>query len=222
MNKCDAFGVDRTEETENSSDGVPRPQAAMPRGLLGRLMGHVMAVLNSDMERRAVDLLTLRSGDQLLAIGFGPGVGVTHAANEIHDRGVAGVDPSPVMLAQAQRRVRRASRTADLRLGTASQLPWPDRSFHAVVSANNVQFWNLPEDLQEVHRVLAAQGRFAIAVHASMLARRLGASSPQDASERLATIVSDAGFLITRSEVEQARTGLAIYVLAAVPDPAPH
>jgi arsenite methyltransferase len=100
---------------------------------------------------------------------------------------IAGVDPSPVMLAQAQRRVRHAGRTADLRLETASQPRCPDRSFDAVVSVNNVQLWNLPDDLQEVRRVLTWEARLAVAVHASMLARRLGASSPQDASERLAT-----------------------------------
>ncbi|MGH2871480.1 MAG: class I SAM-dependent methyltransferase [Solirubrobacteraceae bacterium] len=175
-----------------------------------------MAVLNSDMERRAVDRLTLASGARLLAVGFGPGIGVIHATNQISDGIIAGVDPSPVMLAQAQRRVRRAGRTADLRLGAVSQLPWPDRSFDAVVSVNNVQLWHLPEDLHEVHRVLTGEGRLAVAVHASMLARHLGASSPQDASERLATIISDASFVVAGSEVKQARTGPAIYVLAAV------
>ena len=120
------------------------------------------------------------------------------------------------MLAQAQRRVARAGRTADLRLGTASRLPWPDRSFDAVVSVNNVQFWNLPEDLREVHRVLTQDGRLAVAVHASMLARHLGASSPQDANERLATIVNDSGFLVSGAEMRRAWSGLAIYMLAAV------
>jgi arsenite methyltransferase len=194
-----------------------RSQAAMPRGPLGRLVGRTMAVLNADMERSTVDRLTLGSGARLLAVGFGPGVGVVHALGRITDLVAAGVDPSAAMMAQAQRRCARAGRTADLRLGTAAHLPWSENSFDAAISVNNIQFWNLPQDLYEIQRVLTRRGRLAVAVHASMLARHLKASSPQDAGQRLAKITSDSGFAVTDPEIRRARTGPAIHMVAVRP-----
>jgi ubiquinone/menaquinone biosynthesis C-methylase UbiE len=179
-------------------------------------MGRVMAVLNADMERDAVDRLTLSPGLRVLAVGFGPGVGVFHAANQVGGGTIAGIDPSSVMLAQARRRLMRAGKTADLRLGTASHLPWSDHSFDAVVTVNNIQLWSLPGDLEQVHRVLSPEGRLSVAVHASMLVRHFGATSPQDASQRLARIVTEAGFNVAGSELARSRTGPAIYILAAV------
>jgi ubiquinone/menaquinone biosynthesis C-methylase UbiE len=175
-----------------------------------------MAVLNADMERRAVDQLSVSAGARLLAIGFGPGVGVTYALDRVRDGIVAGVDPSRVMLEQTQRRVKRAGRTADLRLGTAAQLPWADHTFDAAVSVNNIQLWDLPGDLRNVHRILVTEGQLSIAVHASMLGRRLTAATPKDAVEHLAAIVSDSGFAVAQSEMTGARTGRAIYLVAIV------
>jgi arsenite methyltransferase len=191
-----------------------RSQAAMPRGPVGRLMGRVMAVLNADMERRAVDQLSVSAGTRLLAVGFGPGIGVTYALDRVGDGIVAGVDPSPVMLEQTRRRVKRADKTADLRLGTAAQLPWADHSFDAAVSVNNIQLWDLPGDLRNVHRVLLTEGRLSIAVHASMVRRRLTAATSQEAAEHLAAIVNDSGFTVAQSGMTRARTGPAIYLVA--------
>jgi ubiquinone/menaquinone biosynthesis C-methylase UbiE len=173
-----------------------------------------MGVLNADMERRAVDQLSRIGDARVLAVGFGPGVGVIYALDRVGGGVVAGVDPSPVMLEQAQRRVKRGGRTADLRLGTAAQLPWAHDAFDAAVSVNNIQLWDLPNDLREVHRVLVTGGQLSIAVHASMLGRRLTPATPENARDRLAAILDDSGFAVAQLDVMRARTGPAIFVLA--------
>ena len=80
-------------QSEDSRDVLAGSQAAMPRGPLRQLIGRVMAVANAGMERRAVDQLMLGSSARLLAVGFGPGIGVIHGANQVPHGLVAGVDP---------------------------------------------------------------------------------------------------------------------------------
>jgi arsenite methyltransferase len=143
-------------------------QFVLPHGLAGRLAGRLMAAVNADMERAAIRNLHLEGNERVLEIGFGPGVGVRHAIRRLPWGFVAGVDPSAVMVRQASRRVRRYMRSGlvDLRLGDASELPWPDGRFDAVVSVNNVMLWEpLDDALAEVRRVLKPDGRMSIAVH---------------------------------------------------------
>ena len=72
---------------------------------------------------------------------------------------------APEMLRQAQRRTCEAGGRADLRLGTASRLDWPDATFDAAITVNNVQLWQLPRDLEEIRRVLRPDGLLSITVH---------------------------------------------------------
>ena len=54
----------------------------------------------------------------------------------------------------------------DVRCGDASELPWPDGRFDAVVSVEDVMLRNgLELALREVHRVLKNDGCVSIAVH---------------------------------------------------------
>ncbi|MGZ4144938.1 MAG: class I SAM-dependent methyltransferase [Actinomycetota bacterium] len=145
----------------------PINQFVLPRGLLGRVAGEAMSRFNHWIEARAIESLELPPDARVLEIGFGPGVGV----RMLTERGarVAGIDPSQTMLDMASSRNRRAlgEGTVDLRLGTASELPWEDASFDGVLSVNNVHLWSsLGSDLKEVHRVLAPGGRLAIAIYA--------------------------------------------------------
>jgi hypothetical protein len=53
-----------------------------------------MARLNGDMQRAAVDELAPRPDDAVLAVGFGPGVGIAELVARLPDGSVAGADPS--------------------------------------------------------------------------------------------------------------------------------
>jgi hypothetical protein len=55
-------------------------------GVAGRVAARVMARLNADMERAALDALDPRPGDRVLVVGFGPGVGVTELLRRVPDR----------------------------------------------------------------------------------------------------------------------------------------
>jgi ubiquinone/menaquinone biosynthesis C-methylase UbiE len=137
-------------------------------GATGRVAGAVMAHLNRDMENAAIDELDPRDGDAILAVGFGPGVGLAELVNRVPAGLIAGVDPSPTMVAQATRRNRGAvvaGRVEIARAG-AEAIPWRDDRFDGVLAVNSIQLWKpLETGLTEVARVLRPGGVFVAVTH---------------------------------------------------------
>lgn len=181
---------------------------ALPTGVLGTASGAVMARLNADMERCVAEAALARSPGEVLAIGFGPGVGVARLL-DTPEVTVSGVDPSAVMVRAAQARNREAVHDgrADLRIGTAEELPWVDATFDAVVSVNNIQLWNpLDGGLAEVRRVLRAGGVLVVGVHAWAWKR---------GPDTLAGALNTAGLAVIDGWEASARSGDALYAVAS-------
>lgn len=92
--------------------------------------------------------------DRFLDVGCGPGAALERAA--AGGAQVAGVDPSPSMVARAAKRVP----SADVREGSAEQLPFPDDHFTVVVNVASFHHWaDRDAGLREILRVLAPGGR---------------------------------------------------------------
>src|SRR6266545_2442564 len=79
-------------------------QFGHPRGILGRIVGRIMAYENRERNEWAVSLLEARPNDRILEIGFGPGLAIHHLTLTSPARFIAGIDDSPIMLQQARRR----------------------------------------------------------------------------------------------------------------------
>jgi ubiquinone/menaquinone biosynthesis C-methylase UbiE len=140
-------------------------QFGHPTGALGRLVGYAMALEHRALHRAAVDRLELRPADEVLEIGFGPGTAIRLAAARAAF--VAGVEVSEVMKRQAERRNRVALREGriELRLASATALPYPDARFSVVFEVNSLHHWeDRRRGLAEAHRVLRAQGRLLVTV----------------------------------------------------------
>lgn len=104
-----------------------------------------------------VERASLGVDDRFLDIGCGPGAALEHAA--AMGAQVAGVDPSPSMVSRASKRVP----TADVRIGSAEELPFPDGHFTVVVNVASFHHWaDRDAGLREVLRVLAPDGRLHI------------------------------------------------------------
>jgi SAM-dependent methyltransferase len=140
-------------------------QFALPRGVLGRIVGTVMARANAALTRRVVGALRLKGDETVLEVGPGPGTGLALLASLLPTGRVHGAEPSPVMRAQAASRTRRFADRVDLIDATADTLPLPPGSCDAVCAVNNVQLWQpLPESLARVFDVLIPGGALALGV----------------------------------------------------------
>jgi ubiquinone/menaquinone biosynthesis C-methylase UbiE len=144
---------------------------ALPTGLAGRLAGWVMG-RDDRPHQEAAELLAAPAGADICEIGFGPGQLLAVLAGRDPTVRLHGVDPSPVMLAQARRRLQAAhpglAGTADLRLGAAGALPFADDSVDHVVAVNTVALWpDRPAALAEAHRVLRPGGTLLLAWHSA-------------------------------------------------------
>lgn len=145
-------------------------------GTVGRVAGAVMARMNRDMELAAIDDLVLGSGAEVLAVGFGPGVGIAAVLQRMPQVRVCGVDPSATMVELAGRRNRVAVREGRVALAQAcaESIPWPDDAFNAAVAVNTMQLWDpLESALREVGRVLRPGGVLVALTHAWAVEKRM-------------------------------------------------
>lgn len=107
--------------------------------------------------RMVIELLDLDSQDRILDVGCGPGAALEHAASA--GASVAGIDPSSSMVSRAAKRVPKA----EVRRGSAEEIPFPDDSFSVVINIASFHHWADREaGLKEILRVLAPGGRLQI------------------------------------------------------------
>ncbi len=140
-------------------------QARQPKGLLGRLFGMGMGRMNQGVNEWVISLLDLHADNVVLELGFGPGKALQLAERLVPAGRSCGVDMSPTMIDQASRLNRSAIRAGrmDLRLGAASDLPYPDLMFDRIFCVNVIYFWTTPErELAEIFRVGKRGARVAI------------------------------------------------------------
>jgi ubiquinone/menaquinone biosynthesis C-methylase UbiE len=194
-------------------------QFSGPSGLLGRIAGRLMARMNGPVNAWVVDLLELSPRDRVLEVGFGPGLAVERIAARTGEGLVVGVDHSELMRRQAARRNREtmAAGRVELRVASVGRLPFENARFTHALAVNSLQFWpDLPAALAELRRVLAPQGRLALAIRM----RRYGAGrfdrSRHGMSEeglgRVTAAVERAGF----REVKTLRREIRGEVITAV------
>jgi len=196
-------------------------QAHHPRGAAGRVTAWEMAHRPSNRQRNGwvVSLLGVLSTDQILEIGFGPGVAVAELVRAGAGH-VYGIDHSGVMVQQASRRNAAAIRAGRVTLIRASvdQLPPAlDGPFDAIVAVNSLAFWPAPtERLAELRRRLAPAGRIAIA--SQPRCRGATADTSRSAAREIENLLRDAGFTQMRTETLRLSPPVAC-VLAAGPAP---
>jgi ubiquinone/menaquinone biosynthesis C-methylase UbiE len=127
-----------------------------------------MALLHPPTYRRVCQVLAPRFEDDLLEVACGSGGLLAPHAAHVHQ--VAGIDLSPLQVRTARRRLGRriADGSAEIVLGDATALPWPDARFSAVV-----WLWGLEvmvgdphRALCEIRRVLRPGGRAVLSVGA--------------------------------------------------------
>jgi SAM-dependent methyltransferase len=189
-------------------------QGHHPRGAAGSVTGWVFAHRPSNRQRNGwvVSLLDVQPADQVLEIGFGPGLAVAGLVRAGAGH-VYGIDHSGVMLRQASRRNAAAIRAGRVTLinASADQLPAAlDGPFDAILAVNSLGFWPAPaERLADLRRRLAPGGRMAIASTAG---------TSRSAADEVENLLRGAGFTQMSTETLPLSPPV-ICVLAAAPGP---
>jgi len=146
----------------------PDPPGAPPRGgfdgVTGRVAARVMARVNADMERAALDALEPQPGDRVLVVGFGPGVGLVELLARVPDGRVVGIDPSAVMVRAATRRLPAGS-AVELLARPVEGVEATLGPFDRAVAVNCHQCFAPGVALAHVAEVLAPGGRFVSLTH---------------------------------------------------------
>jgi SAM-dependent methyltransferase len=142
------------------------PQPMRPSGIAGRIFGHLMEWLSSPNYHWVIEQLRPVKPQSYLEIGFGTGRLAQLAAERFLPARIYGVDPSPLMLRTALKKLGRYDgRTAlHLRLGDDTLIrQWPEGPFDAIVAAHSWQFWSNPvATLMRIRSLLAPDGRFVL------------------------------------------------------------
>ncbi|PRX49475.1 methyltransferase family protein [Prauserella shujinwangii] len=179
-------------------------QFHQPTGAVGHLAGWIMGRRSSNVARNhwAVRLLDVQPTDRVIELGCGPGVALAALATRAPRGLVVGVDHSRVMIRQARRRNRLATRAGRVRLvhTPVESLSISDGPFDAALAVNTVGMWRDPTArLRELARLLRPGGR--IAVVSQPRCPGATAATSAAAAHELADQLAEAGFERIRTEM---------------------
>jgi SAM-dependent methyltransferase len=189
-------------------------QFGRPRGILGRVVGHMMVRGNGDFNRWLVSQvrgLATNECERIVELGPGPGIGLQQALGAFPKAHLWGVDLSPEMLSQARRRNSEAVKAGRLALirgdaGSLHQLAPVDLVFASHV----LYFWHEPAtEIARVHSALRPGGLLALGYQ---LRANMPAVSQKnfpkeghvlyESDEQVSTLLKDAGFSDVRFVVK--------------------
>lgn len=117
----------------------------------------------SRYRKKIISYADLKSGERVLEVGCGTGTLSLLAKRRVDDGEVIGLDLSPKMVKQAEKKSEKYKLDIKFIEGSIDHLPFPENYFDVVLSS--WMFHHLPikikrEGLKEIHRVLKNGGRF--------------------------------------------------------------
>ncbi len=143
-------------------------QLRQPSGWFGSwVMSRLLNRTNARLVDATLALLEIRPEHRVLEIGFGGGYGLQRLSQQVNTGLIVGVDLSPEMIREAERRLGREIAAGRLRvqLADVARLPLPDADFDRIFTVNTIYFWPDPlVGLREIYRVLKPSGLAAISL----------------------------------------------------------
>lgn len=141
-------------------------QSRKPFGIIGSIIGRIMAKETAGDNMRAIEISDIRPHDHVIDIGTGHGRSLGQIAGFASAGLAVGVDFSQVMLDIASKRNETLIRAGRIRLQKASsdRLPFADGYFDKAIAVHTLYFWNPAEPhLREIARILRPGGMFLLA-----------------------------------------------------------
>jgi SAM-dependent methyltransferase len=160
LGEDDAIGPHRGQQIFRSR-ALPVIYERVWRPAVSRFFVGLFGPSASSERRMALEMLTVREGDQVIDVGCGPGNYTRHLARAAGAGLTIGLDASEAMVAAAAKRGG-GENLAYLR-GDACALPFEDESFDAACSVGVIHMVEEPlVALEEMVRVLAPGGRLVV------------------------------------------------------------
>jgi cyclopropane fatty-acyl-phospholipid synthase-like methyltransferase len=142
-------------------------QFRKPGGLLGRLAGKIMFFENRKINLWTIDRLTIKPGDYILEVGFGPGYAIEEMLQKQGNLKIDGIDVSETMVRTAQARNEKAVHKGKLKLYQKAIEDYNQKQYRydKVISVNNYPLWkNKKKSLDRIHQLMKDGGKIAITV----------------------------------------------------------
>jgi ubiquinone/menaquinone biosynthesis C-methylase UbiE len=144
---------------------TPVSQCQKPTGLLGRFLLWHMNSRHSKLTDWGLANISIEKHHTILDVGCGGGRTINKLAAAATQGKVYGIDYSEESVAASKRTNARwiGLGRVEVRLGSVSQLPFPDGLFD-LVTAVETHFWwpNLPAGMREIFRVLKGGGNLIV------------------------------------------------------------
>jgi ubiquinone/menaquinone biosynthesis C-methylase UbiE len=173
-----------------------------------------------------LELAAPKSGEQLLDAGCGTGLTALRIAARHPGCKVHGIDISPKMIAAARKEAQKQDLAVDFRVGSITDLLYPDAAFDAVIT--NIMFHHLDlaekrQAVAEVARVLVPGGRYISAEFGPRASNALQRRLAKGEHTLYPNHLSEAGFVIQQDEVGPFALGRKVcYRVAIKPDRTGH
>jgi ubiquinone/menaquinone biosynthesis C-methylase UbiE len=154
--------------------------------------------------QRVLELAALKGDECLLDAGCGTGMMALRIAARYPSCTVHGIDISPKMIAVARRDAEMQGLAVDFRVGSITDLPYPDASFDVVITNIMYHHLDLAEKRQavaEIARVLKPSGRYVSAEFGPRARNALQRHLAKGEYTLYPSHLTEAGLAITHEEL---------------------
>jgi ubiquinone/menaquinone biosynthesis C-methylase UbiE len=166
-----------------------------------------------------LELAQLGVGEEVLDVGCGTGLTTLHIAEQYPECTISGIDLSPKMIEVARRDASARGLDLDLRVGSITDLPYPEAAFDVVLT--NIMFHHLDlaekrQAVAEIARVLKAGGRYVSAEFGPRARNSVQRHLAQGEYTLYPYHLDDAGLVVQHEELRPFAWGLHVYHRVAV------
>ena len=169
--------------------------------------------------QHVLELVALEGGEWLLDAGCGTGMMALRIAARYPNCTVHGIDLSPKMIAVAQRDAEEQGLAVDFRIGSITDLPYPDASFD--VALTNIMYHRLDlaekrQAVAEIARVLKPGGRYISSEFGPRARNALQRHLAKGEYTLYPSHLTEAGLAITHEELGAFAWGKKVFYRVAV------
>jgi ubiquinone/menaquinone biosynthesis C-methylase UbiE len=172
--------------------------------------------------QHVVELAELRGDEHVLDAGCGSGLMAQRIAAQYPDCTVHGIDLSPAMIDVARKDAAKRGLAVDWRIGSITDLPYPDASFDVAITNIMYHHLDLAEKRQavaEIARVLKPGGRYVSAEFGPRARNPLQRRLAKGEYTLYASHLAEAGLTITHDELGPFAWGKKVFYRVAVKPP---